>query len=180
MPKDWPLRSTLFEYFNLWDCDGTLDLTHQNFYFKCCEAMGRAASRLTAIDYQSVKSEKKRGLHWTVRLRWGKENKRQEAPHFCRYLRFVAPHHQEFRKYIRSRSIYSGSYTLIQSNSISENTLRRRQISRALFLSRDKKILSGMETEIVEGCDAAVGFEIIPRRWDVEKHSPSSEDTVVL
>ena len=32
-----------------------------------------------------------------------------------------------------------------------------------------KKILPHLETEIVKRCDTAVGFEVIPRRWVVER-----------
>jgi len=58
--KDLPPRSTLFEYFDLWDYDGTLDRIHHALYVKCREAMGREA-RPTAgvIDSQSVKGAEK-------------------------------------------------------------------------------------------------------------------------
>ena len=62
VPKDLPPRSTLFEYFDLWDYDGTLDRIHHSLYVKCREAMGREA-RPTAcvIDSQSVKGAEKGG-----------------------------------------------------------------------------------------------------------------------
>ncbi len=37
VPKDLPPRSTLFEYFDLWDYDGTLDRIHHTLYIKCRE-----------------------------------------------------------------------------------------------------------------------------------------------
>ena len=56
MPKGLPPRSTLFEYFDLWDYDGTLDRIHHALYVKCREAMGREASPTAGvIDSQSVK-----------------------------------------------------------------------------------------------------------------------------
>ena len=61
-PKDLPPRSTLFEYFNLWDYDGTLDRIHHTLYAKCHEAMGREASPTAGvIDSQSVKGAEKGG-----------------------------------------------------------------------------------------------------------------------
>jgi len=32
VPKDLPPRSTRFEYFDLWDYDGTLDRLHHSLY----------------------------------------------------------------------------------------------------------------------------------------------------
>ena len=62
VPKDLPPRSTLFEYFDLWDYDGTLDGIHHTLYVKCREAMGREASPTAGvIDSQSVKGAEKGG-----------------------------------------------------------------------------------------------------------------------
>ncbi len=63
IPKDLPPRSTLYDYFDLWSWDGTLDLIHHELYVKCREAIGREASPSAAvIDSQSVKSAEKGGL----------------------------------------------------------------------------------------------------------------------
>jgi len=62
VPKDLPPKSTLFDYFDLWNWDGTLDRIHQELYVKCREAMGREASPTAAIiDSQSVKGAEKGG-----------------------------------------------------------------------------------------------------------------------
>ena len=62
IPKDLPPRSTLFEYFDLWDYDGTLECIHHTLYIKCREAMGREASPTGGvIDSQSVKGAEKGG-----------------------------------------------------------------------------------------------------------------------
>jgi hypothetical protein len=53
----------LYDYFDLWSWDGTLDLIHHELYVKCREAIGREASPTAAIiDSQSVKSAEKGGL----------------------------------------------------------------------------------------------------------------------
>jgi len=63
IPKDLPPRSTLYDYFDLWSWDRTLDLIHHELYVKCREAIGREASPTAAvIDSQSVKSAEKGGL----------------------------------------------------------------------------------------------------------------------
>lgn len=62
VPKDLPPRSTLFDYFDLWTYDGTLERIHHVLYVKCREAMGRDASPTAGvIDSQSVKSAEKGG-----------------------------------------------------------------------------------------------------------------------
>jgi transposase len=62
VPKDLPPKSTLFDYFDLWNWDGTLDRIHHALYVKCREAMGREASPTAAIiDSQSVKGAEKGG-----------------------------------------------------------------------------------------------------------------------
>jgi transposase len=62
VPKDLPPKSTLFDYFDLWNWDGTLDHFHHALYVKCREAMGREASPTAAIiDSQSVKGAEKGG-----------------------------------------------------------------------------------------------------------------------
>jgi transposase len=62
VPKDMPPRSTLFDYLNLWSCDGTLDRIHHALYLECREQGEREASPTAAIiDSQSVKSAEKGG-----------------------------------------------------------------------------------------------------------------------
>jgi transposase len=63
IPKDLPARSTLYDYFDLWSYDGTLDRLHDALYVKCREHTGRDARPTAAIiDSQSVKSAEKGGV----------------------------------------------------------------------------------------------------------------------
>jgi transposase len=63
VPKDLPPRSTLYDYFDLWSYDGTLQRIHYTLYVKCRELAEREASPTAAIiDSQSVKSAEKGGL----------------------------------------------------------------------------------------------------------------------
>jgi transposase len=62
MPKDLPPKSTVHDYFSLWQWDGTLDRIHHALYVQCREQAGREASPTAAIiDSQSVKSAEKGG-----------------------------------------------------------------------------------------------------------------------
>jgi transposase len=62
LPKDFPPRSTVFDYFGLWQADGTLRRIHATLYVKCREQQERAPSpTVCIIDSQSVKSTEKGG-----------------------------------------------------------------------------------------------------------------------
>jgi transposase len=62
IPKDLPPRSTVYDYFGLWDWDGTLERIHHELYVRCREQADREASPTAAIiDSQSVKSAEKGG-----------------------------------------------------------------------------------------------------------------------
>jgi transposase len=111
--KDLPPRSTLFEYFDLWDYDGTLDSIHHTLCVKCREAMGREVSPTAGvIDSQSVKGAERGGLHRTVGLRRG-----QETPHPCRYGRSPASRHRASRQYPGSRWWRSASSSFPEDGS---------------------------------------------------------------
>jgi transposase len=67
IPKDLPPRSTLYDYFDLWSWDGTLERIHHALYVECREKEEREASPTAAIiDSQSVKSAEKGGR--TIRM----------------------------------------------------------------------------------------------------------------
>ena len=60
IPKDLPPTSTVYDYFDLWTYDGTLQRIHHALYEQCREQAQREASPTAAIiDSQSVKSAEK-------------------------------------------------------------------------------------------------------------------------
>ena len=62
VPKDLPPKSTIYEYFDLWTYDGTLERIHHALYEQCRERARREASPTAAIiDSQSVRSAEKGG-----------------------------------------------------------------------------------------------------------------------
>ena len=62
IPKDLPPKSIVYDYFDLWSRDGTLDSIHETLYAECREQASREASPTAAIiDSQSVKSAEKGG-----------------------------------------------------------------------------------------------------------------------
>ena len=63
LPKDLPPRSTVWDYLDLWDWDGTLERVHHALYVEVREQAGREASPTTAIiDSQSARGALKGGL----------------------------------------------------------------------------------------------------------------------
>jgi transposase len=63
LPKDLPPKSTVYDYLDLWNWDGTLERIHHALYVAVREQAGREASPTTAIiDSQSAKGAQKGGL----------------------------------------------------------------------------------------------------------------------
>jgi len=63
LPKEFPPRSTVFDYFGLWHADGTLRRIHAALYVKCREQQERAPNPTACIiDSQSGKSAEKGGV----------------------------------------------------------------------------------------------------------------------
>ena len=62
IPTDLPPRSTIFDYFERWQADGTLRQIHATLYVRCREQAERQASPSACIiDSQSIKSAEKGG-----------------------------------------------------------------------------------------------------------------------
>src|SRR5438067_2946406 len=62
IPKDLPPKSSVYDYFDLWTYDGTLERIHYALYEQCRERAQREASPTASIiDSQSVKSAEKGG-----------------------------------------------------------------------------------------------------------------------
>lgn len=68
LPKDLPPKSTVHDYFDLWEWDGTLERIHHELYVATREAAGREASPTAAvIDSQSAKAAQKGGRRSTTK-----------------------------------------------------------------------------------------------------------------
>src|SRR5262245_1007634 len=63
VPKDLPPKSTVHDYLELWNWDGTLERIHHTLYVAVREQAGREASPTVAIiDTQTAKGAQKGGL----------------------------------------------------------------------------------------------------------------------
>jgi len=62
LPKEFPPRSPIFDYFGFWQADGTWRRIHAALYVKCRERQDRTASpTVCIIESQRVKSAEKGG-----------------------------------------------------------------------------------------------------------------------
>ena len=62
LPKDFPSKSAVHDYFICWDRDGVLTRVHDALYTQARELAGRTAEpTLAIVDSQSVKSAEKGG-----------------------------------------------------------------------------------------------------------------------
>ncbi len=62
LPTDLPPKSTVYDYLDLWNWDGTLERIHHELYVAVREAAGREASPTAAIiDSQSARAAQKGG-----------------------------------------------------------------------------------------------------------------------
>ncbi len=62
LPRDLPPKSTVYDYLDLWDWDGTLERIHDALYVETSERAGREASPSVAIiDSQTAKAASKGG-----------------------------------------------------------------------------------------------------------------------
>lgn len=68
LPKDLSPKSTVYDYFMLWEFGGTLERLHHELYVMTRDLEGRAASSSAGvIDSQAVKSAEKGGPRSTRR-----------------------------------------------------------------------------------------------------------------
>ena len=141
IPKDLPPKSSVYDYFDLWTYDGTLERIHHALYEQCREQAQRDANPTAAIiDSQSVKSAEKGGLHRSAWLRCGQEDQGEEAAHSRRHIRPAAPRHRSSGRHSRSRWRRSRYGDPVRDVSLFEDAVRRRRISRTAIRERVGKI----------------------------------------
>ena len=171
VPKDLPPKSTLHDYLTRWNYDGTLKKVHHTLYVKCRELIGREPSPTAGvIDSQSVKSAEKGGAH-------------------------IDPHGYDAGKKIKGkkRHVLVDTVGLLLQVVVHPANVQDRDggilvlsslFGRFPFLAklfadggyqgpqfRDAvaAILPQLRVEIVKRSDQASGFQVLPRRWVVER-----------
>ena len=171
LPKDLPPKSTVWAYFDLWTWDGTLERIHHALYVAVREQAGREASPTTAIiDSQSAKGAQKGGPCSTHRASMRARRSR-----------------------VASAIILVDTLGLLLSVAVHPANIQDRDGVALVLDRRTRRLFPFIERiygdggyqgpkaakaaaktgcwtiEIVERSPAAVGFEVLPKRWIVER-----------
>lgn len=171
IPRDLPPRSTLHDYLQRWDYDGTLGKIHYALYQKCREQVGREASPTACIiDSQSVKSGEKGGACIDPKgYDAGKKisgKKRHILVDTTGLLMHAVVHPADIQDRDGGLLVLAtlfGLYPFLQKL-FADGGYQGPQFRRELA-----KILPRLSVEIVKRSDTAKGFEVLPRRWVVER-----------
>src|SRR5262245_20875984 len=133
LPKDFPPRSTVHNYFIWWQCDDVLDRIHHALYVECRERAEREASPTACIiDSQSVKSAEKGGACIDPHgFDAGKLIKGKKRAYSRRYAGSVAARHRSFRRHSGSRRRHRVAGDAVWSVPISAKAVCGQRLSRA-------------------------------------------------
>ena len=170
-PKDFPSKTTLRRYFDLWNYDGALERIHHALYAKRRERMGREASPTACvIDGRSVKSAEKGGTRIDPNgYDAGKKikgKKRHILVDAVGLLLHAIVHPADIQDRDGGALVLStlfGMFPFLEKL-FADGGYRGSRFRQALA-----KVPPQLKTEIIKRSDKAKGFEILPRRWVVER-----------
>lgn len=171
VPKDLPPRSTLHDYLTRWNDDGTLTKIHHALYVRCREEAEREASPTAAVlDSQSVKSAEKGGSqidpHGYDAGKKVKGKKRHILVDTIGLLLQAVVHPADIQDRDGGILVLSGLFGRFPflAKLFADGGYQGPQ-----FRDGVKEILPRLRIEIVKRSDQAKGFQVLPRRWVVER-----------
>ncbi|MCP4242791.1 MAG: IS5 family transposase [bacterium] len=169
LPKDLPPKSTVHDYFMLWEWDGTLERIHHALYLATRDLEGRAASPSAGvIDSQSVKSAEKGGLCIDPPgYDAGKKIKGKKRHLLVDTLGLIL-HSVVHAANIQDRD---GAMLVLDEHTRTFPFLKKIFADSAYAGKKLRQAMAGAawEIEVVKRNPDAKGFEVIPKRWVVER-----------
>jgi transposase len=171
IPKDLPPKSSVYDYFDLWTYDGTLERIHHALYEQCREREQREASPTAAIiDSQSVKSAEKGGAcidpHGYDAGKKIKGKKRHILVDTLGLLLHAIVHPADIQDRdggVIVMATLFGMFPFLKTL-FADGGYQGPQFARALA-----KVLPHLDVEIVKRSDRVSGFVVLPKRWIVER-----------
>src|SRR2546426_11301388 len=175
LPKDLPPKSTVWAYFDLWTWDGTLERIHHALYVAVREQAGREASPTTAIiDSQSAKGAQKGGPCSTHRASMRARRSRVASAislsirsACCWAWRSIPP----TSRIATGWRWCSTAARVVCSRSLSASTATAAIKGRRPRRLRPRPVAG--QSRLSSRSPAAVGFEVLPKRWIVERRPTS-------
>jgi transposase len=171
VPKDLPPKSTLHDYLDRWNYDGTLEKIHHTLYVKCREQAGREASPTACvIDSQSVKSAEKGGAcidpNGYDAGKKIKGKKRHILVDTIGLLLHAVVHPADIQDRDGGALVLS---TLFGMYPFLLKLFADAGYQGPQFQSAVMNVMPQLSIEIVKRSDQATGFVVLPRRWVVER-----------
>jgi len=170
IPKDLPPRSSVYDYFDLWTYDGTLERIHYALYEQCREREQREASPTAAIiDSQSVKSAEKGGVldpHGYDAGKKIKGKKRHILVDTVGLLLHAIVHPADIQDRdggVLVMATLFGMFPFLKTL-FADSGYQGPKFAKALA-----KVLPHLDVEIVKRSDQVSGFLVLPKRWIVER-----------
>ncbi len=170
IPKDLPPRSTVYDYFDLWDHDGTVQRLHHALFVQCREQAGREAGPTAAIiDSQSVKGAEKGGsidppgYDAGKKVRGKKRHVLVDTQGLLMHALVHAADVQDRDGGVVVMATLFGLYPFLLKL-YADGGYQGPQFQEGL-----RRVCRRVRVEIIKRSDQTKGFAVLPKRWIVER-----------